>query len=318
MRGLFLEDSKLTYREDLPAPEPGADDTLVDVIQAGVCATDLALSRGYMGFTGVPGHEFVGVARTGPLAGKRVVGDINAACGTCETCVAGNPHHCPNRTVLGIFQHGGAFAEQLYLPTRNLLEVPETVASDAATFVEPLAAAFEIGEQVKLEVGQRALVAGDGKLGLLCAWALHVAGVTVTVAGRHAERSELLPDAVELRTGMLEQDAVQDVKFDVVVEATGRESVLPRVLAFVRPRGTIVLKTTTEAATTIDLSPLVVDEITMVGSRCGPFDKALAALADGTVPVEKMIDARFPLRDGVEAFARAGTGGVLKVLVEPG
>jgi threonine dehydrogenase-like Zn-dependent dehydrogenase len=316
MRGLFLEDAKLTYREDLPEPEPGPDDALVEVIQAGICATDLALSRGYMRFAGVPGHEFVGVARTGPFAGKRVVGDINAACGACDTCRANDPHHCPNRTVLGILGHSGAFAERLCLPTCNLLEVVDGVSSDAATFVEPLAAAFEIARQVDFEPGERALVAGDGKLGLLCAWALHLDGMKVTVAGRHTERAALLPDAVELRLGMLEADARSVARFDVVVEATGRADVLPRVLSLVRPRGTLVLKTTTEAPTTIDLSALVVDEITLIGSRCGPFDRALEVLTDGLVPVEKLIDARYPLHEGGDAFARASAGGALKILLE--
>ncbi len=314
MRGLFLEDATLTYRDDLPEPTPGADDTLVEVIKAGICATDVALSRGYMGFTGVPGHEFVGIARGGPLDGQRVVGDINAACGWCETCQAGDPHHCPNRTVLGILQHSGAFAERLCLPTRNLLAVPDAVSSDVATFVEPLAAAFEIGQQLDLHPGQRALVAGDGKLGLLCAWALHLAGVRVVVAGRHAERSVLLPEEVELRSGVLEGEV--HTRFDLVVEATGQPDVLPHALARVRPRGILVLKTTTERPSTVDLSRLVVDEITMVGSRCGPFDSALAALAAGDVPVQKLIAARYPLVDGVAAFDAAQAAGALKILVE--
>ena len=206
MRGLHLDAGTLTYRDDLPEPTAGPGETTVEVLQAGVCATDLALQRGYMGFRGIPGHEFVGRAVDGPLAGRRVVGDINAACGRCAVCVAGDPHHCPHRTVLGILNHGGAFAERLVLPTRNLLAVPDSVSTDAATFVEPLAAAFEIGTQIELTPGQRAVVAGDGKLGLLCAWALFDAGVDVVVAGRHAARAGLLPPDVELRLGMLEDD----------------------------------------------------------------------------------------------------------------
>lgn len=315
MQGLYLESGRLQYRAELPDPVPGPDDTIVEVLKAGICATDLALGRGYMGFVGVPGHEFVGRALDGPFAGQRVVGDINAACGSCPVCLGGDPHHCPERTVLGIVGHSGAFAERLCLPTRNLLPVPDEVTSDAATFTEPLAAAFEIGEQVDLEATEDALVVGDGKLGLLCAWALHLAGVRVTVAGRHPERLTLLPAGVDVRTGLVERRDGQE-SFGLVVEATGRASVLPAALALVRPRGTLVLKTTTESPTTVDLSLVVVNEVTLIGSRCGPFDRALAALAAGDVPVEGMIAGRYPLSEGEEAFARAGRGGVLKVLLD--
>ena len=315
MRGLYLHDGKVSFRDDLADPDPLDGDTEIRVLQAGVCATDLALRRGYMGYSGVLGHEFVGVALNGPLAGKRVVGDINAACGTCATCVAGDPHHCPNRSVLGILGHGGAFAERLRLPSSNLVEVPDNVSDDAATFVEPLAAAFEICQQLAIAPGQTALVAGDGRLGLLCAWTLHLAGAEVTVAGRHAERAALLPDGVRHVMGWLEEDATSELKFDLAVEATGTSPVLPRLLSMVRPRGTLVLKTTLESPTTLDLSPLVIDEIQLLGSRCGPFDVAVAALSRGEVAVEPLIEARFPLAEGVAALDCAAAGGVLKVLI---
>ena len=316
MRGLYLQDGAVSYREDLPDPELRDGDVQVQVLQAGVCATDLALRRGYMGFRGIPGHEFVGLAMNGPLAGKRVVGDINAACGSCATCVAGDPHHCPRRSVLGILAHGGAFAERLRLPAGNLLEVPDSISDEAATFVEPLAAAFEIGEQIEISAGQTALVAGDGRLGLLCAWALHLGGARVIVAGRHSERVDLLPGGVQHVVGWLEGEGVRPERFDLAVEATGSAPVLARLLPMVRPRGTVVLKTTLETPTTLDLSPLVIDEIRVVGSRCGPFAKALDALRRGLVPVERLVQDRFSLSDGAAALDRAEAGGVLKVLIQ--
>jgi len=316
MRGLHLDDAVLTWREDLPEPEIGEGECLVEVLRAGVCATDLALARGYMGFRGIPGHEFVGRALDGPLRGRRVVGDINAACGACPTCRAGDPHHCPHRTVLGIVGRPGAFAERLALPLVNLLEVPAGVSDEAAIFTEPLAAAFEIAEQLPLTPTMTALVAGDGKLGLLCAWVLALHGVRVRVAGRHPERQKLLPADVELVTGLLEPGAAgTGERFDLAVEATGNPEVLPRLLGRVRPRGTVVLKTTTERATTLDLAPVVVDELQIVGSRCGPFDRALAALAAGQVPVERLVSERFPMREGARALAAAP--GQLKVVLEP-
>lgn len=316
MRALVLDDGRLDYRTDVASPQPGADEVVVRVTTAGVCATDLALARGYMSFAGVPGHEFVGVAETGALAGKRVVGDINAACGECVVCARGDRHHCPQRTVLGIVARSGAFAERLCLPAHNLLVVPDAVSNDAAVFVEPLAAAFEIAKQVELLPAMRTLVIGDGKLGLLCAHVLALAGTRVVVAGRHPERAALLPESVELRSDLWSSDRAGDRGFDVVVEASGQPTVVADALDRVRPRGTLVLKTTTERASTLDLSRLVVDEISLVGSRCGPFDRALAALAERRVDVEPLIAARYPLADGRQAFEHAARRGTLKVLVD--
>lgn len=319
MRGLYLESGKLSLRADLPDPVARPGWSRVRVLQAGICATDQALAKGYMGFAGVPGHEFVGVALDGPLAGRRVVGEINAGCGECAQCRAGDSRHCMERTVLGILDHPGAFAEQIALPDRNLLAVPDAVTDDAATFAEPLAAALHIGDDIDLTTHRRALVAGDGKLGLLCAWALAVRGCEVTVAGRHAERQALLPAGTALHTSWLDQDgppAAAVGAFDLAVEATGNATVLPRLLPLVRPRGTIVLKTTTERPTEADLSLLVVHELRLVGSRCGAFAPALAALARGAVPVERLIAARYPLADAQAAFAHAGTKGTLKVLLQ--
>lgn len=313
MRGLTLDAGTLSYREDLAEPEPSPDGAIVRVVRAGICATDLALARGYMGFAGIPGHEFVGIAETGAHAGRRVVGEINAACGECAMCVRGDDRHCPRRTVLGILSHGGAFAERLRLPERNLRVVPESITDDAATFTEPLAAAFEIVEQLSPAADTPCLVVGDGKLGLLCAQVLAAHGLRVTLLGRHPERADWVSGlhAFEANSSSLPRS------FTLAVEATGRPDVLPRLFDLVEPRGTIVLKTTNEQPTELDLARLVVDEITLVGSRCGRFEPALAALADGSVSVEPMIAARYPLRDGRRAFAHAAERGVLKVLLEP-
>jgi len=318
VRGLFIDDGRLSFREDLPRPTAGPGESRVRVLRAGICATDLALERGYMGFRGVPGHEFVGVALDGPHAGRRVVGEINAACGECATCRAGHGRHCPRRDVLGILRRPGAFAEELSLPDGNLHPVPEAVTSDEATFAEPVAAAFELAAELDLSAFERALVIGDGRLGLLCAQVLRAAGLPVELAGRHPERLRWL-NADRTPIGHLPPEAAVpggERRWDLVVEATGDPSVLATSLALVRPRGTVVLKTTAERAVELDLAPLVVDEITLVGSRCGPFEPALLALADGSVTVAPMIEDRFPLEAGAEAFRRAAAGGVLKILID--
>lgn len=319
MRGLHLDRGNLTLRTDLPEPEARDGWTRVRVVQAGICATDQALARGYMGFRGVPGHEFVGVAIDGPLRGRRVVGEINAGCGVCAPCRSGDSRHCADRTVLGIAGLQGAFAERLALPTQNLLPVPDAVDDDAATFTEPLAAALHIADDVDLAQHRRALVAGDGKLGLLCAAALELQGCDVTLAGRHPERAGLVGRRVTFLQGLLEADGGADAAglapFDLAVEATGNADVLPRLPGLVRPRGTIVLKTTSERPTTIDLSGLVVREQRLVGSRCGRFEPALDVLARGHVDVQQLVSARFRLDQGPAAFARAAEHGTLKVLV---
>jgi threonine dehydrogenase-like Zn-dependent dehydrogenase len=316
MRGLHIDGGALRFRKDLPEPEPGPGEVLIEVLQVGICATDLALLRGYMGFRGTPGHEFVGRALGGRFAGQRVVGEINAACGRCGTCEAGLARHCPHRSVLGILGRPGAFAARIALPEDNLLAVPAGVSTDAATFTEPLAAAFEILEQCRIRETLRALVAGDGRLGLLCAQVLALAGAEVTLAGRHPERAALLPERVRHRTGLLESDgSPPSERFDLAVEATGNPGVLQRLLPWVRPRGTLVLKTTSEAAAPLDLAPVVVDEITIVGSRCGRFAPALEALSAGKVEVEGMISARYPLEAADVAFAHAAAAESLKVLV---
>ena len=312
MRGLWFEDGAVRLRADLEAPASREGHTRVQVILAGVCATDLALRRGYMGFRGVPGHEFVGRALDGPLAGRRVVGEINAACGQCVWCAQGLGRHCPQRSVLGILNHGGAFAEQLVLPDGNLHPVPDAVSDRAATFSEPLAAACEILEQVDPASIGEALVVGDGRLGLLCAQVLGAAGVEVDVLGRHPERFAFTRGV----RGWV--DAPAGPSYPLVVEATGKPEVLQAALGWVHPRGSLVLKTTAERAAPLDLAPLVVHEITLIGSRCGPFEPALAALSSGQVDVEAMVHASLPLERGEEALDLADQRGVLKVLLEIG
>lgn len=284
---------------------------------AGVCATDLEICRGYMGFTGVLGHEFVGEVEAcddPAWVGERVAGDINLACGACSECKVGLDRHCPHRTVLGILGKDGCFAQHLTLPTRNLHSVPAQVSDEAAVFTEPLAAAFEILEQVPLRPQDRVLVLGDGRLGLLCALALKTSGATLTLAGRHA-RKRAIVEARGVRG--VAGDELGSERFDVVVEATGSPSGLRAAVDRVRPRGTLVLKSTYQGAPDLDTAKLVIDEITLVGSRCGPFPRALEAMANASVDPTPLIDARYPLSDGLAAFARAGEKGVLKVLLEP-
>jgi threonine dehydrogenase-like Zn-dependent dehydrogenase len=322
MHALWLERGQVRVRDDLPRPSPPAGECRVRVTLAGVCATDLALARGYMGFSGVPGHEFTGIALDGPLAGRRVVGEINAGCGACPECARGDARHCPRRTVLGILGRDGAFAEELLLPARNLLAVPDGVSDEQAVFAEPLAAALHLGEQVPDPEGAPVLVAGDGRLGLLCAHALALAGARVTLVGRHPERSALLPAGAKHLVGLLESDAAsgdftpREPLFPLAVEATGDPATLARLLRHVTPRGTVVLKSTCELPASVDLSGVVVNEHTLVGSRCGRLAPALDVLARGGVPVERFVQARYPLARADEALAHAGRPGTLKVLVE--
>lgn len=286
------------------------------VIRAGICNTDLELARGYYPFTGVPGHEFVGRVESAPGAerweGRRVVGEINASCGSCPACAAGRRSHCERRTVLGIVDRNGAFAEYLTLPVLNLHGVPENLPDDVAVFTEPLAAALEIQEQVKIGPGDRLVVVGDGKLGNLVAQTLALTGCALSVIGRHRRKLALLADR-GISTGLA--DALLPGRADVAVECTGSPEGFETARAAVRPRGTIVLKSTYAGKQALDMSRIVVDEITLVGSRCGPFAPALALLAERRVDVAPLVHARFPLGDAVAAFEEAGRPGVLKVLV---
>jgi threonine dehydrogenase-like Zn-dependent dehydrogenase len=314
MQALWLEDRALRARDDVPIPEPPSGEALVRVLQAGICNTDLELTRGYYPFTGIPGHEFVGVVEHGPdaLRGCRVVGEINAACGDCRACHNGRRTHCVRRTVLGIVGRNGAFAGYLALPVENLHAVPDEVSTDAATFTEPLAAALEIQEQVQIRPTDRVLVVGDGKLGQLVAQTLALTVGDLLVVGRHESKLALLV-ARGIRTG--HADAVEEGTFDVAVECTGNPDGFAIAQAAVRPRGTLVMKSTYAGHLTLDAARVVVHELTLVGSRCGPFPPALRLLAEGRVAVEPLIHARYPLREGLTAFEHAARPGVLKVLL---
>jgi threonine dehydrogenase-like Zn-dependent dehydrogenase len=314
MRAIVLETDDVQVDLVRPAPAPAAEEVLVRVTRAGVCETDLQLIKGYMGFRGVLGHEFVGVAESGPLAGQRVVGEINCACWQCDTCRSGFPTHCPNRTVLGILNHDGAFADLIAVPQRNLHRVPDAIPDDIAVFTEPVAAAFQIPTQIEIGGTERIAVLGDGRLGNLCAQVLASMANDVLVIGKHREKLGLL-EALGLKTALLSDD-IPHRSFDIVVECTGSESGLPTALKLVRPRGTIVLKTTVAGTQTLAWAPFVIDEVTLVGSRCGPFDRALNALEHGLVDVEPLITDRFSLSNGLLALQRAQQKGVLKVLIE--
>jgi threonine dehydrogenase-like Zn-dependent dehydrogenase len=313
MKALVLDD-RVALQRDYPAPVPKPGEVLVRVLTAGVCETDLQLIRGYMGFRGVLGHEFVGIAETGPFAGRRVVGEINCACRHCELCRMGLVTHCANRTVLGILQHDGAFAEMIAVPQENLHAVPDDMPTDVAVFTEPVAAAFQIPAQLPIRREDRIVVLGDGRLGNLCAQVLADLAGDVLVVGKHPEKLSLL-ETLGLRTALL-ADAPRDRGADIVVDCTGSESGLPTALGMVRPRGTIVLKTTVAGEQTLAWAPFVIDEITLVGSRCGPFDRALKALSEGRVTVAPLISERFELARGVEALEHARTKPVLKVLLD--
>lgn len=313
MLALVLDREGARVVHDRAAPELAPGEALVRVRTAGVCDTDLQLARGYMGFSGVPGHELVGIVdecADASWVGRRVVADINAGCGTCAECLARGSHHCPNRTVLGILGRSGAFAERIAVPIASLVPVPDAVTDDAAVFAEPLAAALHVRDELA-STPERALVLGDGKLGLLIARSLVGAGVPTELVGRHARKLALAPGA---RT-WLDTDAVPGGA-DLVVEATGTEAGLERAIQLVRPRGTIVLKTTVAGKLSVDLAPVVVNEIRVVGSRCGDLRRAVEALATGQVDPRPLIEARYPLARADEAFAHAGRRGTLKVLVD--
>jgi threonine dehydrogenase-like Zn-dependent dehydrogenase len=319
MKALKFENGRLWLDRDMPVPRvPG--EALVRVTKAGICTTDLEIIRGYAAFSGVLGHEFVGIVEESPdstLAGRRVVGEINAGCGLCNLCRAGDPRHCPSRTVLGIHGRHGALAEYLTLPARNLLPVPDTVDDRVAVFTEPLAAACSILEQVQPAPGDRVVVVGDGKLGQLIARVLAAAGCDLTLAGKHESKLRLARAAGirSLRTDEIVADFARSC--DMVVEASGYPAGLSSALLLVRPRGTIVLKSTFHGTVEVDTSRVVVDEIRIAGSRCGRFAPALRLLEERRIDVEPLITEELPLDDGVSAIELAAAPGTIKVLLSP-
>jgi threonine dehydrogenase-like Zn-dependent dehydrogenase len=318
MRALRLEDSVL-FRQDIAEPLPAPGEALVRVRLAGICATDLALTRGYLPFRGTLGHEFVGEVTAAPDApdwiGRRVVGEINVACGDCAQCRAGRRNHCELRQVAGLRGRDGAFADYLCLPAVNLHRVPDAVPDEAAVFSEPLAAALEIPTQVAIGPDARVLVVGAGRLGQLIARVLRLRGCQLSVVARHRSQHALLGAA---GIPSIAEDAVTADAADLVVEASGSASGFRLAQQAVRPRGTIVLKSTYSGSTAADFAALVVNEITVIGSRCGPFPEALRLLEQGLVDPLPLIDARFPLEQGVAALRRAAEPGVMKVLLDCG
>ena len=300
----------------MPVPSRTCGSALIRMLRAGICNTDLELQRGYYNFRGVPGHEFSGLvveSDTLILAGKRVVGEINLACGHCEYCAIGLVRHCLNRAVLGIVNHPGAFATYFTLPEANLHPIPDEISDEEAVFVEPLAAACEILDQVAIPAGAEVAVLGDGKLGLLIAQTLRAHQADVIVYGRHEAKLEIARRSGS-RVSLANDPPLG--KYQVVIEATGSATGLRQAVRMTRPRGTVVLKSTVHGEVSLDTAPVVVHEITLVGSRCGRFAPAIELLRQRKVDVSGMIAARFPLSEAAAAFAEAARPGVLKVLLE--
>ena len=317
MKAVWLEDNQLSYRTDVPEPEPGPNEALVKISLAGICATDLELVKGYYPYSGIPGHEFVGKIVQAPdqlqRVGERVVGEINISCGVCPTCMAGRKSHCPRRTVMGIVDRHGAFAEYVCLPLTNLIRVPDTVSDEAAVFVEPLAAALEIREQIPIAAADHVLILGAGRLGQLIAQSLMPTGCNLKVVARYEKQQTLL---AQNNVHMIVEHTISENAFDIVIEATGSPEGFFLAQKAVRPRGTIVLKSTYKGDVQVNLSTIVVDEVNIVGSRCGPFPPALALLESGQVDPTGLIDAHYPLDAALKAFDRAAQPGMLKVILE--
>ena len=305
--------------DDISRPETGSE-CLVRVVLSGICNTDLEIVRGYAGFTGTIGHEFVGVVEScdshTEMIGKRVVGEINAGCGKCDRCTAGDSRHCPTRTVLGIHGRDGAHAECLLLPAANLIPLPDQVSDTEAVFAEPLAAAYGIGEQVAIGPQTRSAVVGDGKLGLLCAMTAALRTNELVLIGKHAGKMSIA-EKRGIQTVHLADVSPLTRSFDVVIEASGSESGFATALDLVKPCGKIVLKSTFQGAPKWDAARVVVDEISIVGSRCGRLAPAVELLASKTVNVEDLVSNEYSLADGVAGLEYAGRPGVLKVLLRP-
>lgn len=317
MDALRVSGAQLELVRDQPAPHPADGEVLIDVTHAGVCSTDLELVKGYMGFQGTLGHEFVGVVAQGPdaLRGERVVGEINCVCHRCSMCRAGRETHCLDRTVLGILGRDGAFARQVTLPAENCHRVPEQLPDEHAVFVEPVAAACEILEQVPITHADRVAVIGTGRLGLVIGQVLASRQPEVQMFGRNPQTLQLARD-LGLAAEPLDTERHPAGAFDIVVEATGNPAGLRAALHLTRARGYLVLKSTYAEPEPLDLAPIVINELNVVGSRCGPFPPAIDLLTRGVVQVAPLISARYPLMDGVAAMQAAAEQGNIKVLLE--
>jgi len=321
MKALWLETNTIDVR-DVPQPHK-PDEALIKIRKAGICSTDLELVKGYYPYTGILGHEFVGEVISSPLplgeglgvrVGDRVVGDINVVCNQCEQCLNGRPTHCENRTVLGIINRNGTFADFTQLPIANLHKVPASVPDEMAVFTEPLAAALEIQEQINIKPNDCVLLIGAGRLGQLIAQTLALTGCDLRVVARHARQQELLK---KRGIRIVSEEEVQPGRWDIVVEATGSQSGFSLARQAVRPRGALVLKSTYKGEMNVNFSSIVVDEINIIGSRCGPFKPALRLMESGQVDPTVLIDSEFSLGDVLQAFERAAQPGALKVLIQP-
>ena len=315
MNALWLEDNKLSLRDISPPRKP--NEALIKIRKAGVCSTDLELVKGYYPYIGVIGHEFVGEvveADDASWIGRRAVGEINVVCGKCEQCLNGRPTHCEHRTVLGIVNRNGTFAEYTTLPIANLHHVPDSVPDEMAVFTEPLAAALEIQDQIQIKPTDRVLLIGAGRLGQLIAQTLALTGCDLRVVARHAHQQNLLK-ARGIRR--ITEEEIQPWRWDIVIEATGSPSGFSIARRAIRPRGTMVLKSTYKGEMNVNFSSIVVDEIQLVGSRCGPFEPALRLMESRQVDPTVLIAAEFKLCEALKAFEHAAETGVLKVLVEP-
>ncbi len=315
MRALWLEDQKITLRDIQQPKIPG--EALIRIRRVGICSTDLELVKGYYPYSGILGHEFVGEVVDAPeplWIGQRVVGEINAVCGVCEACRAGRSTHCENRTVLGIFNRDGVFAEYTTLPLANLHRVPDSVPDEAAVFTEPLAAALEIQQQIQIRPTDRVLLIGAGRLGQLIAQTLALTGCDLHVLARHQNQQELLS---ERGIRLIQEDEIQPRKWDIAVEATGSPDGFLLSRRAIRPRGTLIMKSTYKGEINVNFSSIVVDEITVLGSRCGPFEPALRLLENREVDPTVLITAEYRLEESIKAFEHAARPGVLKILLQP-
>lgn len=320
MRALVFN-NKLELKQDFEKPTPKENEALIKVKLVGICNTDYEITKGYMGYNGILGHEFVGVVEEingddKSLLGKRVVGEINLGCKNCDYCAKGLERHCPNRQTLGIFNKDGCFADYVTLPLSNLLEVNEKINNETAVFVEPLAAALEILEQLHIKPYEKVCVLGDGKLGLITALALNASNVDVTLVGKHQNKLDIAREQ-NVKTVLLENLKQEDNKsFDVVVEATGRVSGFETSLSLVKPRGVLVLKSTIATGKELNLAPIVIDEITVLGSRCGQFAPALRLMEKNVIDFSKLVSAKLSFDDAVLGFEKNKEKNTIKILLE--
>ena len=316
MKATYFDGKKLNFLDNYP--DPKSDESLIRINLAGICGTDLEILDGYMDYHGILGHEFVGTVEKSEnknLIGKRVVGEINAGCGNCPSCAKGLERHCPTRTVLGILKRDGAFAELLSLPEKNLHVIPDSISDEQAVFVEPLAAAFEITEQVDLKPSWNIAVVGDGRLAQLIIRVLKLSCPNIVCFGRHENKlASLQKLGIKSKIGI---DSSHEKAFDLVVEATGSNSGFADSMKLIKPRGTVILKSTIASRENLDLTPTVVNEITLIGSRCGTFRPAIEALATEMISVDDLIDSTYPLEKFQEAIKHAKKSDTLKILLKP-